>query len=135
MDHPVDLAASVIQKGATETVKQNFSWAWIKEKVDLSQTQLVQVATYFGIGFFSGFLFKKYSRYFIISSILVVLLLKYFEHIGVITFHWEKAQTLLAVHDTNFLEQLFNICVNFVKTNVMVSVSLAIGFLIGYKVG
>jgi len=135
--------ADVASKGVAQSVKSNvaqgikdkFDWTTLKEKFDFSQQQIVEMATYLGIGFFTGFLFKKYARYFLISIVLIVFALKYFQTTGLVTFHWDQIQTTLTANNITGVEQVFYTCVDWVKANVAISISFSIGFIFGYNVG
>ena len=79
MDYTAAEATKETTRGVLDTVKDKISWDSVKGKFDFSQSQLIEIATYFGIGFFSGFLFKKYFRYLFVAMIILVISLKYFE--------------------------------------------------------
>ena len=137
MDNPVVAlpAAQPLPKGFVDTIKEKISWESLKEKLDFSQDQLIEMATYFGIGFFSGFLFKKYAKFFLFAIGLLAAFLWYFQSSGFVTFHWEAIQEFFAISDVSGLEQIFYSCIDWVKAHAMISSSFGIGFLVGYKVG
>jgi uncharacterized membrane protein (Fun14 family) len=132
---PLPIPAAPIKNGFLEILKEKISFAVIKEKLNISKEQFVELATYFAIGFFTGFLFKKYARYLIISLILLALALKYMESSGLITLHWDKIQSVVTVNQTGGFEQLYHVAVEWVKAHVSLSISLVVGFIVGYKVG
>ena len=127
----------VVPQGILDNVKDRVDWTGIKSKFDFSQSQLIEMATYFGIGFFSGFLFKKYAKYLIVSIIVLVLALKYFNAFDFLTINWENIYSYLGLDSSisDFGGHLYNIVATWVKSNVAASVSLSVGFLVGYKVG
>ena len=127
----------VVPQGILDNVKDRVDWTGIKSKFDFSQSQLIEMATYFGIGFFSGFLFKKYAKYLIVSIIVLVAALNYFNASEFLTINWNNVYSFLSIDTSigDFGGHLYNIVSSWVKNNVAVSVSLSIGFLVGYKVG
>ena len=135
MDYTAAEATKETTRGVLDTVKDKISWDSVKGKFDFSQSQLIEIATYFGIGFFSGFLFKKYFRYLFVAMIILVISLKYFESSGFITFHWDSVQTFLSSNNITGLEAVFYACVDWVTANAPYSAGFGVGFLIGYKVG
>ena len=139
MDSATDnlMAEKVAPQGLIDSVKGKVDWTGLKSKLDFSQAQMVEMATYFGIGFFSGFLFKKYAKFLIVSIVVLVVALNYFNASEFITINWGNVYSFLSIDTSigDFGGHLYNIASSWVKNNVAVSVSLSIGFLVGYKVG
>ena len=139
MDSATDklMAEKAVPQGLIDSVKGKVDWTGLKSKLDFTQAQMVEMATYFGIGFFSGFLFKKYAKYLIVSIIVLVAALNYFNASEFLTINWNNVYSFLSIDTSigDFGGHLYNIVSSWVKNNVAVSVSLSIGFLVGYKVG
>ena len=131
----VTIPVAPIKKGFLEILKEKINFEVLKEKLNISKEQFVELATYFGIGFFTGFLFKKYARYLVISLILLAIALKYMESSGLITLHWDKIQTVVTVNQTAGFEPLYHVCLEWIKNHIALSISLVVGLIFGYKVG
>lgn len=113
------------------------TWA---ESVGGSSAQAIQAAVYFGLSFAIGFLFKKYFKFlfmtFLVSFFVIAFL--HYNKLGV-TIDFKAIKTMLglgnsapAMSDINILASMF---FDWVKSNVLLSVSSVVGFFVGYKLG
>ncbi len=109
----------------------------IFEKVRDSKETIFNVALYAGFGFLLGYLTKKFSSYLILFAIFVVILiaLQQFEVVFV-AINWTKVQTTLGMQPVSGEEiGIFSMIWEWMKANVLISVSFIIGFLLGLKFG
>lgn len=124
------------ESGWTESFKAKTSG--LVEKVRDSKETIFNVLLYAGLGFLVGYLAKKFSAFIIMVAIgLVVLVaLQQFEIIY-IAINWTKVQTALGMtpvaagENVSILAALWE----WMKANVLISVSFIIGFLLGLKFG
>jgi uncharacterized membrane protein (Fun14 family) len=121
-----------------DTVKETLSPNTLMEKIKSSKDRLLEIAIYGGIGFISGFLLKKYSTY-VGVCILLLIGLGVLHHLGVINImiSWDKVNDFFgiqAVQDMsadNILTSLWE----WMKVNMVISISYIVGLFIGLKVG
>jgi uncharacterized membrane protein (Fun14 family) len=92
-------------------------------------------ATYLGVGVLLGLLAKKYLRLAITSLIVAALLLKGLEIRGILTVDWVGMRQLVGLDATATIESLFNLTIEWFKTQSFIAISAIIGFMIGYKAG
>ncbi len=137
-----------IAQGAREAQGMFSSFVgWIKEiwdKINIkewaesiggSSAEAVQAAIYFGVGFAVGFLFKKYFRFVffvLLASIFIVLLLQYNK---ILDIDWEAFNVFMGFEPAADIGAMLNFLFDWIKTNLIISVASAFGFLIGYKLG
>lgn len=107
------------------------------EKIKESKGTLFDIALYAGLGFLVGYLVKKFSGYLIALAIFVVIILalQQFEFVFV-SVNWAKIQSAFGIQpaptgDTSMLVMVWE----WMKINVLISVSFIIGFLLGLKFG
>lgn len=107
------------------------------EKIKDSKDTLFDIALYGGLGFLVGYLVKKFSGYLIMLAIfiVVILALQQFELLFV-SVNWAKIQSAVGIQpavtpDASMLGMVWE----WMKVNVLISVSFIIGFLLGLKFG
>jgi len=103
---------------------------WFGESSDA-----IQVALCFVSFFAIGFLLKKYLRFILMCLIVSFLIIKGLEHYAVLDIDWEALNTLLGFEPTSTLSTVANKFVIWVKSNVVITISSTLGFLVGYKLG
>jgi len=125
----------VTQSGWADAVKEKS--AGFIQKVRDSKDQIFDVALYGGLGFLLGYLVKKFSSYLIMLAIFVVIIvaLQQFELVFV-AINWAKIQSALGIQpvvaaDASLVGSIWE----WVKVNIIISVSFIIGFLLGLKFG
>ncbi len=110
-----------------------FNLQTLSEKVGGSSAEAIHAAVYFGVAFISGFLFKKYAKFLLLTLIFMVVTLKVMEYNNLISFHWDTLQTMTGIEvplDFNFVMKT---SFAWVKQNILLTVAAALGFLVGYK--
>jgi uncharacterized membrane protein (Fun14 family) len=107
------------------------------DKIRDSKESIVDVALYAGLGFLLGYLVKRFSSYLIMIAIFMVIIiaLQQFEIIFVAV-NWTKIQSALGMQPAATVDaSLMSSCWEWMKANVLISVSFIIGFLLGLKFG
>ena len=107
-------------------------WA---ESVGGSSAEAVQAAIYFGVGFAVGFLFKKYFKFLFATLFIAVVFILLLEYNKVLDIDWQALNVLVGFEPTADVGVVLNSTFDWIKANLIVFVSSAVGFLIGYKLG
>ncbi len=105
------------------------------QKLGVTLQDIVQMISFFGIGFLTGFLLKKYMRYFFIITSIMIIFLIVFDHFGIILINWSHVQQLTGIDPTNTIQQVGEHVIALVKENIILTISGFFGFIIGYRVG
>lgn len=125
--------------GVLQTIKEKLHLDGMLERVKSSKDRLVEIALFLGIGFIAGFLFKKYSSY-VIVCILAVIGLGVLHHLGVITImiNWDRVTEVFgiqAAQQTMSADNLIATVWEWVRLNMVISISFIVGLFVGLKVG
>ena len=102
---------------------------------DHSAYRFLEIASYLGIGFFLGLLIKKYFDYFVIALLAISLSFILANWYELITINWSKIQMVTGITGNETIYVLVSHLTNYFKNNMATSISLMLGFVIGYKVG
>lgn len=111
--------------------------AGLFEKIRDSKETIIDIALYAGLGFLLGYLVKRFSSYVIMAAIFVVIMvaLQQFEVIFV-AINWAKIQSVFGMQPATAADaSLMSSFWEWMKSNVLISVSFIIGFLLGLKFG
>ena len=125
---------------ASETTRSigTFDASSIMDKIKSSKDNLVEVGLYVGMGFLSGFLLKKYSTYVAVLVLLLVGLglMHQFEVVN-ITINWDKVHDVFGIRVAQnvTVDNFFALAWEWVKVNLVISVSYVVGLAIGLKLG
>jgi len=105
------------------------------ETLSLSKDKIMEMGLYLGVGFLSGFLLKKYSKYVLMVLLCMagLVVLQQFE-IVTIVFNTAKIQEVFGVKPSSLEADLFSVYWNWIKINFSIVLSFSIGFLVGLKV-
>jgi uncharacterized membrane protein (Fun14 family) len=120
------------------TLKERLQLSKLLDKIKSSQGTLIDIALYGGIGFLTGFFLKKYSTYVIglVLFILVLLLLQHYEIIN-LSVAWDKIYELFGIQksmaSTN--ASMSSVMYEWIKANLVIAISYALGFFIGLRFG
>lgn len=107
------------------------------DKIRDSKESIVDIALYAGLGFLLGYLVKRFSAYLIMIAICIVIIiaLQQFEVIFV-AINWAKIQSALGMQPVTTADSsLITTSWEWMKANVLISVSFIIGFLLGLRFG
>lgn len=100
-----------------------------------SSTDAVNVAVCFVAFFAIGFLFKKYLKFIFMCLVVSFLLIKGLEYYKILDIDWEALNTFLGLEPTATLGSITGATLEWIRGHLIVSISSAAGFLIGYKLG
>jgi len=125
-------AATETAKGWFETLKAKVQSFF--DNLNLNQQTLVEYAAYFGVGFFSGFIFKKYARGFILYALIFGGLLYGLHYFEIITIDWTKLKDLIGMTHTDTGDAMAPY-IKWAREHIMQLIIGIIGFVIGYNVG
>ncbi len=120
-----------------DTLKERVHFDQIANKAWASRNIIIDVLLYGGIGFLTGFLFKKHSQYLILLILFIAgcFVLQQF-NILFITFNWPKVHELMGTQPTGLTgDNLLLLSWEWIKANFVISLSFIVGFLAGLKVG
>ena len=124
--------------GILDIIKENLAPGTLLEKIKTSKDRLFEATLYGGIGLISGFLLKKYSTY-VGVCVLLLIGLGVLHHLEVVhvVINWDKVNELFgiqAAHDVT-ADNIISVIWEWVKINMLISISYIVGFFIGLKVG
>ncbi len=122
-----------VQESWFEVAKQKISDFF--ESLDLSYDALKKLAIYGGVGFAFGFLLKRYGTTLFVAAILTGCILYGLESTDFITVHSDKLKLYLGFAHKATLADVATLYWNWVTNNIPLSVSVALGFIAGYKIG
>ncbi len=123
--------------GVVNTVKEYANPQGLMEKLHMSKERAIEIALYGGIGFLFGFLFKKCSTYLFIFALCIVglIALHQFELITVVV-NWGKLYQVFGIQQVTVTEgNALTLVWEWIKANMVITLSLAVGFLGGLKLG
>jgi uncharacterized membrane protein (Fun14 family) len=101
--------------------------------------EAIQAGIYFCISFGIGYVFKKHFKTIVLSLLLSALIIKGLEYYKLLEIDWNAIKNLLGVSTPadkqDLMAPMANNCVEWVKHNVIITISALIGFLLGCKLG
>lgn len=107
----------------------------ILHKLHLNAHDVVHMLSFLCVGFFTGFMLKKYFRYFFIVTLLIVFILLVLDRFGVILINWHNLQQVTGIDPQSTVQESLESFFNLVRDNLAVALSVIIGLMIGYRVG
>ncbi|HSC25336.1 MAG TPA: FUN14 domain-containing protein [Candidatus Babeliales bacterium] len=120
-----------------ETLKNTVQPENVARKIGIDKNTLIDFCLYGAIGFILGFLIKKYNEYFIALVLLLVglIVLQQLDYIS-LTINLSKIHEMLGLRHVSIIGDRYGtLLLEWIKSNIIGSTSLIIGFLIGLKVG
>ena len=123
------------QEGLVNSFKEYLNpknWA---EKCNLSKDKMIECGIYFLVGFGLGFLIKKYSNFLYAAAVTIVCVVG-LHYLGFITIavHPDRLQSVFGMEFPSVQPDMSSHCMEWIKMNVALVVSLVVGFVIGLKV-
>jgi len=107
----------------------------ILHKLHLNAHDVVHMLSFLCVGFFTGFMLKKYFRYFFIVTLLIIFILLVMDRFGVILINWHNLQQVTGIDPQSTVQESLENFFNMVRDNLAVALSVIIGLMIGYRVG
>ena len=124
--------------GMLDTLKEQLNVQSLMDKVRHSKDRFFEVGLYAGIGFVSGFLLKKYSTY-VGVCVLMLIGLGVLHHLDVIhiAFNWDKVNELFGIQaaQTVTADSIIATVWEWIRLNLLISISYIVGLFIGLKIG
>lgn len=105
------------------------------DSIDLSYESIRSLTIYGVIGFACGFLLKRYGAVIVLAGIITVCLLYGLESTDFITIHSEKLKLYFGFAHKATLADVGAFYWNWITNNMALSISTAVGFIVGYKIG
>jgi len=128
----VDKVAAPAKTGWIDSLKLKLNVeSFVKNK-----DKLITLLLYLGAGFLAGFLVKRFFKYVLVLGIIIgaICLLEYYGIIHIMV-DWNKTNEVFGIKAIPKVDgNLLSFYWKWVKVNWVVSISAAIGFIIGWKV-
>lgn len=110
----------------------------IFDKFQLSRALLFDVALFAGIGFFTGFLMRRFAS-FLIAFVLFCIALLVAQEMGIIILQINMNQLFQLIGIKSSMpishELLIPLLLEWIRTNIVVAIAGLIGFLLGLQAG
>lgn len=118
-----------------DKLKNSLNLDTLAQKLNLSQYRMLDIALFFGVGFLTGFLWKRYANYFM-AAVIFATLLFIFHQLDLISFgvNWMKLQECCGVQQPNPDADILAMLWQWVKMNILIIASFVLGFSFGAKV-
>ncbi len=117
----------------------SFDLKAISAKIGGSSAQAVEAIIFFGLSFAAGLVFKKYLKIIFISSIIAALLVFALHYNNMVTIDWSALKGLFGftpeVEVQTIAKTMGMNLIEWVKLNILPTVTIVIGFLLGYRLG
>jgi uncharacterized membrane protein (Fun14 family) len=105
------------------------------DSLDLSYEAIKNLAVYGAIGFACGFLLKRYGTIILVAAIIAACLIYGLASTDFITIHSEQLKLYFGFAHKATLAEVGELYWNWITNNVPLAVSIAVGFIAGYKIG
>jgi uncharacterized membrane protein (Fun14 family) len=130
---------TVIQEspGMLSSIKEHMHVDTVVDQIRQSKDILIEIAIYASIGFFAGYLVKRYSSLLVIIACCIVglVVLSKFELVSVAV-NWNYICQQLGIQPALLnTESISVIAWDWARTNAMLVSSMVIAFLVGLRVG
>jgi hypothetical protein len=116
-------------EGFYQIVKSYFEDFWTR--INISSRDIITYVSCFGAGFLLGVIIKRYGKWIVtivVASILVLLILDYFEFI---TIHQEKVKAFLVLYN---IQDFDSVMIKMKEYAIELGIIL-LGILLGFKLG
>jgi uncharacterized membrane protein (Fun14 family) len=124
--------------GLLDKIKESVQLDAWKKRLDMSRDTLIEIGIYLSIGFLSGFLLKKYSK-FVFIALLTIFGILALQHVGLISIviDWQKVHNMLGIQPVPYINQHNNFGAywQLITENMAIVLSFSGGFLVGLKLG
>lgn len=132
----MDNGSEQVSSSMFDTIKDSLKIDTVVEKVKGSKELLIWAALYGGVGFIVGFFFKQYNRY-LIALLLFIGALIGLQYLGVLSIVVDQAQlsSFFGLQSAAANDQFSMMIFEWIKANVFIAITFAIGFLLGIHVG
>lgn len=135
----VDVISSPpVAQGVLDTFKERIDVPGIIQKAKLSKDKIYEAVLYGGIGLISGYLVKRYSAY-VVMAVIALIGLWVLQQYGVvhIAINWDKVYEVFGIQVAQDVsaDTVLGMAWEWIKVNMVISISYLIGFFIGLRLG
>ncbi len=124
--------------GVLDTLKERIDMPGIVQKAKLSKDKIYEAGLYAGIGLICGYLVKRYSAY-VVMAVLALIGLWVLQQYGVVQImvNWDKVYEYFGIQVAQDVtaDTVIGMIWEWVKLNVVISISYLVGFFIGLRLG
>ncbi len=124
--------------GVLDTLKERIDMPGIVEKAKLSKDKIYEGALYGGIGLICGYLVKRYSAY-VVMGVLALIGLWVLQQYGVVQVmvNWDKVYEYFGIQVAQDVsaDTVIGMIWEWMKLNMVISISYLVGFFIGLRLG
>jgi uncharacterized membrane protein (Fun14 family) len=123
--------------GMFQSIKEHMNLDTVVDQIRQSKDILIEVGIYASIGFFTGYLIKRYSSLLVMMVVCVgfLLILSKLDIVAVVV-NWDYICQQLGIQSSLLnTESISVIAWEWARTNALLVSSMVIGFLVGLRVG
>lgn len=107
---------------------------WFSD-LHISSLDIIRCASFFGVGFLSGLLFKRWSKYIILVTLSVIIFLSLLQGFSIISINFVVIAKLTGLQNITNIQSLIVACMQISKKYTWELSCSGIGFIIGFKTG
>ncbi len=107
----------------------------LMQKLELTPDNIIETCSYLGVGFFIGFVIKKYLKMFLGFVFLFLVTIWALDGFNLIMINWNHFQSLMHIAPNDTVGSLMHAITCWGKQNLRMVVGGLIGILLGYKIG
>lgn len=122
-------------KGWFDIAREKFNSSWFAQQFDFSACSVLQMLSYAGIGFASGFVLKRYATLLLTAFIAVAIVLWFLSAWSIVTIDWTVLKTSIGLDATATFDSIIRDVIVWIPQHKVLSVCVLLGFFIGYKIG
>lgn len=104
-------------------------------QLHVNPSDIIRLASFFGVGFLIGLVFRRSFKYFIMLILATVLLLSLLQYFDLITINVAKIASLTGVHVVHDVDAAFSLVLHIAKQYAFEGISGGIGLFLGFKTG
>ncbi len=124
--------------GVLDTLKERFDMQGMVQKAKLSKDKIYEAGLYGAIGLICGYLVKRYSAY-VVMAVLALLGLWVLQQYGIVQImvNWDKVYEYFGIQVAQDVtaDTVIGMIWEWVKVNMVISISYLVGFFIGLRLG
>jgi len=100
-----------------------------------SSLDVIRFASFFGVGFLAGLLFKRWSKYIILITVSIAILLAVLQGFSIITINFTTISRLTGLHKITNIQTMLIAFFQKAKEYIIELSCSGIGFIVGFKTG
>jgi len=107
---------------------------WFSQ-LNISSLDVIRFASFFGVGFIAGLLFKRWSKYIILITLSCAMLLAVLQGFSIITINFTTIQRLTGLQSITNMQTIGVALFEKIKEYTWELGCSGMGFIIGFKTG